>query len=264
MPPQTPQPRETGKAPSPESDAGASPGASEKRPVYTVAIAAQLVGLAPRTLRAYEEAGLIEPARAGRGKQRLYSAQDLRWLRCINEMVHEEGYTLRSIRRLLDFAPCWEIRRCPAKTAARCAESLRIPGQTAACAQAEEPNKAQGAEAPAEESGAGQDREQRVPVHVRLIYGLEELGAVMHCSRCINAERRLRRVAGEFGSKVLVTTHDVLSLEARRYGVLMTPAIVINDEVVSLGKSPSEQRLRELIEKYLAASLRPGSRRANQ
>ncbi|MGD9520101.1 MAG: thioredoxin family protein [Armatimonadota bacterium] len=56
----------------------------------------------------------------------------------------------------------------------------------------------------------------------------------------------------------------MLSLEARRYGVLMTPAIVINDEVVSLGKSPSEQRLRELIEKYLAASLRPGSRRANQ
>jgi hypothetical protein len=36
----------------------------------------------------------------------------------------------------------------------------------------------------------------------------------------------------------------------------MTPAIVINDEVVSIAKAPSDARLRELIERHLAAKLR--------
>lgn len=233
---------------------GGSSGGREGQPVYTSAVAAQLVGLAPRTIRAYEEAGLIQPARIGRNKQRLYSAQDLRWLRCIHEMVHEEGYTLKAIRRLLDFVPCWEIRQCPEEIARRCAANLRIPGVASAA-----PSRSQQEPAEATDATTGEGRSiESAPVHIKLIYGLQEFGTVMHCSRCIHAERRIRRVALEYGDQVAVTKHDILSQEARRYGVLMTPAVVINDEVVSVGKAPSEARLRELIDKYLAARLREG------
>ncbi len=245
-----------------ELDASAE---AESRPVYTIAIAAQLLGLAPRTIRAYEEAGLVAPARGGRNRQRLYSPQDLRWLRCIHEMVHDEGYTLRSIRRLLDFAPCWEVRRCRPQVSERCAGNLRIPPP----AQGDEahPGRAVGVGEDAAEAGdsgaaaakaeaGGNGAEAGEPlVHVRIIYGLQEFGTVMHCSRCVHAERLVRRVAAEFGPQVLVSKHGILSAEARRYGVLMTPSIVINDEVVSLGRAPSEQHLRQLIERHLAARL---------
>jgi MerR family transcriptional regulator/heat shock protein HspR len=208
----------------------------DARAVYSAAIASQLLGFAPRTLRAYE---------------RLYSKQDLRWLRCIGEMMHEEGYTLRSIRRLLDFAPCWDIRRCPPEVASKCARALRIPNMAGAIAEVEAEVLPQ---VPTPTKAARKSGEPLV--HVRVIYGLQELGTVMHCSRCVHAERAVRRVALEFGPQVEVTVHDILSEEARKFGVLMTPAIVIDDEVVSIAKAPSDAKLRELIERHLAAKLR--------
>ena len=223
----------------------------DARAVYSAALASQLLGFAPRTLRAYEEAGLIEPVRTGKNNQRLYSKQDLRWLRCIGEMMHEEGYTLRSIRRLLDFAPCWDIRRCSPEVATKCARAVRIPNMAGAVAEVEtEP-------LPQVPVPTKPKRKSGEPlVHVHVIYGLQELGTVMHCSRCVHAERAVRRVALEFGPQVEVSVHDILSEEARRFGVLMTPAIVINDEVVSIAKAPSDAKLRELIERHLAAKLR--------
>mgnify|MGYP002682603268 CR=1 FL=1 len=89
----------------------------EGRPIYPLNVAAQLVGLSPRTIRGYEEAGIIEPARVGGNRQRLYSEQDLKWLRCIRDMIHDEGLTVTAIRRLLDLIPCWQIRHCPADVA---------------------------------------------------------------------------------------------------------------------------------------------------
>ena len=223
------------------------PAGGDAQPLYTLSVAAQLVGLAPRTIRAYEEAGLIAPARCGRNNQRLYSRQDLRWLKCIYEMVHFDGYTLRAIRRLLDFAPCWEIRQCPETVARRCAKALRIPP----------PEDGRPGWLSVEKGERGECADEPVaeaPVHIKLIWGLQEFGTIMHCSRCINAERTIRKVAEEFRPHVVVSKHDILSEEARRYGVLMTPSIIINDEVVSIGKGLSEQKLRELIQRHLAAA----------
>ncbi|MBC7287829.1 MAG: MerR family transcriptional regulator [Armatimonadetes bacterium] len=223
------------------------PRGEDAQPLYTLAVASQLLGLAPRTIRAYEEAGLIEPSRSGQNRQRLYSRQDLRWLRCIYEMVHIEGYTLRAIRRLLDFAPCWEIRQCSKDVAARCASGLRIP-PSGRCSPR---SKVEAAEKTSVLDAVGKETAQ--PVQIKIIWGVQEFGAVMHCTRCTNAERIARKVAEEFRPHVTVTTHDILSAEARRYGVLMTPTIVINDEVVSVGKGLSQQRLRELICQHIAA-----------
>jgi len=80
------------------------------RPLYTIATAAELLGVHPRTLRLYEAAGLLKPAR--RNNRRLYSKNDLVWARCIRFLIHEKGLNQEGLRRLLAQAPCWEIRGC--------------------------------------------------------------------------------------------------------------------------------------------------------
>ena len=90
----------------------------DNRPVYTIATAAELLGVHPRTLRLYEAAGLIKPAR--RNNRRIYSNNDLRWIRCIRHLIHEQGLNQEGIRRLLALMPCWEIRGCPSEQYQRC------------------------------------------------------------------------------------------------------------------------------------------------
>jgi MerR family transcriptional regulator/heat shock protein HspR len=80
------------------------------RPLYTIATAAELLGVHPRTLRLYESAGLLRPAR--RHNRRIYSDNDLHWVRCVRYLIHEKGVNQEGIRRLLAVLPCWEIRGC--------------------------------------------------------------------------------------------------------------------------------------------------------
>lgn len=80
-------------------------------PLYTIGIAAELLNVHPRTLRLYEESGLIKPAR--RNSRRLYSDHDLAWVRCVRYLIHEKGLNQEGLRRLLALIPCWEIKQCP-------------------------------------------------------------------------------------------------------------------------------------------------------
>ncbi len=88
------------------------------RPVFRIGAVAELLGVHPRTLRLYEEHGLLKTVRK-RG-QRRYSHNDIRWLRCLRRLIHEEGYSLEAISRLLDFAPCWELCNCPPEVRQNC------------------------------------------------------------------------------------------------------------------------------------------------
>ena len=47
-------------------------------PVYPISVASRLLNVHPRTLRIYEEEGLIKPER--RGDRRLYSQNDITWV----------------------------------------------------------------------------------------------------------------------------------------------------------------------------------------
>jgi MerR family transcriptional regulator/heat shock protein HspR len=68
-------------------------------PVSPIGVAADLLGVHPRTLHLYEGKGLLVSARkAGR---RYYSVPDLRWVRAIRFLVHEHGLNLEGLRRLL-------------------------------------------------------------------------------------------------------------------------------------------------------------------
>ena len=103
-------------------------------PVYSIGVAAQILGVHPRTLRIYEDEGLVKPAR--KGNRRFFSANDITWIGCIRTMIHEEGISIPGIKKLLRYAPCWEITDCPREVCEPCtakvdiavARSLRLAG----------------------------------------------------------------------------------------------------------------------------------------
>ena len=68
--------------------------------VYVISVAAELTGLHPQTLRAYERMGLITPGRTGGGGRR-YSHRDLERLREIADLT-SAGIGIEGVRRILD------------------------------------------------------------------------------------------------------------------------------------------------------------------
>jgi DNA-binding transcriptional MerR regulator len=59
-------------------------------------------GLTPRSIRYYEEIGLLRPAARSRGAYRLYDASDLERLRFIRELRDDAGFSLAEIALLLE------------------------------------------------------------------------------------------------------------------------------------------------------------------
>jgi hypothetical protein len=88
-------------------------------------------------------------------------------------------------------------------------------------------------------------------VVLKLIYGVTEFGAVLPCSRCTHAERVLRKVAAQFDDQVSVSKVDIASDEAARYGVLLPPAVLVDDELIASGQGVSEGRLQKAVQEHL-------------
>lgn len=87
-------------------------------PLYPIGIVAELIGITEQTLRLYEKHGLIKPAR--RNKNRYYSDNDIKWLACIRDIIHNKKISIEGIKKLLEYAPCWEITDCPQERKERC------------------------------------------------------------------------------------------------------------------------------------------------
>jgi len=68
------------------------------------------------------------------------------------------------------------------------------------------------------------------------------------CAKCRAVEKIAKEVAEEIGG-VEVVKVSALSEEADKYGILVTPAVVINDELVFSGKVPTKEELRRAIQK---------------
>ena len=64
--------------------------------------AATEVGLTPRSVRYYEEIGLLTPAARSEGDYRLYDETDLERLRFIKGLRDDAGFSLAEIARLLE------------------------------------------------------------------------------------------------------------------------------------------------------------------
>jgi MerR family transcriptional regulator/heat shock protein HspR len=69
-------------------------------PVFAIAVAADLAGMHPQTLRQYDRLGLVSPRRTA-GKSRRYSLRDVAQLREV-QRLSGEGVSLEGIRRVLE------------------------------------------------------------------------------------------------------------------------------------------------------------------
>ena len=79
-------------------DAPAAPG----EPLLRIQEVAADVGLTARTIRYYEELGLLKPAARSEGSYRLYDADDLERLRFIKGLRDDAGFSLTEIGQLLE------------------------------------------------------------------------------------------------------------------------------------------------------------------
>ncbi len=113
-------------------------------PIYPIGVAARLLDVHPRTLRIYEDEGLINPTRVG--NRRLYSANDLTWIGCLRRLIHDEGISIPGILKLLRYATCYEITECPSAIHCTCdavvdraiPRTLRLAGDALAERKAKE------------------------------------------------------------------------------------------------------------------------------
>ena len=71
------------------------------RPVYVISVAATLVEAHPRTLRIYEDEGLVCPARTPTNI-RLYSEEDIRRILWIRHLTRDRGVNLAGVRTLFE------------------------------------------------------------------------------------------------------------------------------------------------------------------
>jgi MerR family transcriptional regulator/heat shock protein HspR len=67
---------------------------------FVISVAARLVGVHEQTLRYYERAGLLEPARS-KGRIRLYSLHDLERVRQIRRLTDEMGVNLAGVEVIM-------------------------------------------------------------------------------------------------------------------------------------------------------------------
>ena len=71
-------------------------------PLLRIREVAEETGLTPRTIRYYEEVGLLAPAARSGGAYRLYDVEDKERLRFIRGLRDDAGFSLSEIRQLLE------------------------------------------------------------------------------------------------------------------------------------------------------------------
>lgn len=74
--------------------------------------------------------------------------------------------------------------------------------------------------------------------------------AIQPCEQC----RRAEAVANELAHKydgVTVRVISVLDEEADRYGIIMTPTVVVNGVIIAVRRVPNPERLEHLVRQKL-------------
>ena len=90
------------------NDAGPSGRDALTRPRYIISIAAELASCHPRTLRIYEEEGLLQPQR--RNNLRLYSEADIKRVQIIRFLTTRQRVNLAGVRVILQLEALGKIR----------------------------------------------------------------------------------------------------------------------------------------------------------
>jgi len=71
------------------------------QPILTISVAASLLGLHPRTLMAYDKAGLISPHRTST-KRRMFSSKDLEEIQFLKYLSKKRKINLEGVKVILE------------------------------------------------------------------------------------------------------------------------------------------------------------------
>ncbi len=111
------------------------------RPVYVISVAASIVSAHPRTLRIYEDEGLLCPARTATNI-RLYSEEDVRRILWIRHLTQNRGVNLAGVRVLFELEERLGMRiletlfdEANARDEVNAAAEARAAGEAGAAAQ---------------------------------------------------------------------------------------------------------------------------------
>jgi MerR family transcriptional regulator/heat shock protein HspR len=88
-------------------------------PVYTIGVAANLIGVSVHALRMYESAGILSPKRS-ETKRRLYSKNDIIRLKCVRHFIEDDGLNIAGIKTVLSLIPCWKLKPCSEEDRGKC------------------------------------------------------------------------------------------------------------------------------------------------
>lgn len=92
------------------------PDAAPRPALLRIQEVAAETGLTPRSIRYYEEIGLLEPAARSEGAYRLYDPSDLERLRFIRSLRDDAGFSLAQIGQLLEDEAARERNRLRYRT----------------------------------------------------------------------------------------------------------------------------------------------------
>ena len=83
---------------------------------------------------------------------------------------------------------------------------------------------------------------------------IKVFGTTPPCANCKRAEREALKAAEQFSGQVEVVHLDALCPEAAQYGLMVTPMVVIGDDVVSSGRVAPAAKLAPIIEAAIASA----------
>ncbi len=73
---------------------------SDNKPLFTLSVTAEIIGVHPRTLMIYENEGLVVPSRTKTNRRR-YSQRDIRKLQFIRHLTNKKGVNLAGVETIL-------------------------------------------------------------------------------------------------------------------------------------------------------------------
>lgn len=92
----------------------------EKDSIYSISEASNILKIHIRTLLKYEKLNLLKPYRNPKNNRRLYTGNDIQWIVCLMRLVHQDGYSLKTLSSVLALAPCWMTKGCPTEIRENC------------------------------------------------------------------------------------------------------------------------------------------------
>jgi protein-disulfide isomerase len=71
------------------------------------------------------------------------------------------------------------------------------------------------------------------------------------CVKCKEVTKRASKVAAKYPGKIEVIHLAALSPDGDKYGIVLTPTVVVNEKVVSVGKVISEDDIEKIIKREM-------------